>query len=108
MSSDSALLGVDDPSPIVTTNPTGASSFLLIGDHAGNRIPAALGDMGLEPAERVRHIAWDIGIALLGELLSAALDAVFLRQAYSRLVVDCNRRPDAVDAMPAISERASE
>ena len=104
MSSDTALLGADDPSPIVTVNSAGASSFLLIGDHAGNRIPAALGDMGLEPAERVRHIAWDIGIARLGEMLSAALDAVFVRQVYSRLVIDCNRQPDAADAMPAISD----
>ena len=104
MSSDTALLGADDPSPIVTINPTGASSFLLIGDHAGNHIPAVLGDMGLGPAERVRHIAWDIGVAQLGEMLSTALDAVFVRQVYSRLVIDCNRRPDAPDAMPAVSD----
>ena len=104
MSSNTALLGADDPSPIAVINPTGASSFLLIGDHAGNRVPAMLGDLGLAPAERVRHIAWDIGIARLGELLSAALDAVFVRQVYSRLVIDCNRHPDAIDAMPAVSD----
>ena len=104
MSSDTALLGADDPSPIAVINPTGASSFLLIGDHAGNRFPTMLGDMGLDPAERVRHIAWDIGIARLGALLSASLDAVFVRQVYSRLVIDCNRRTDAADAMPAISD----
>ena len=104
MSSDTALLGADDPSPIVITNPAGASSFLLVGDHAGNRIPAVLGDLGLAAAERVRHIAWDIGVARLGALLSAALDAVFVEQVYSRLVIDCNRRIDAVDAMPAVSD----
>ncbi len=104
MSSDTALLGADDPSPIVTINPAGASSFLLIGDHAGNHIPAVLGDMGLAAAERVRHIAWDIGVARLGELLSARLDAVFVHQTYSRLVIDCNRRPEAADAMPAVSD----
>lgn len=104
MSSDTALLGADDPSPIAIINPAGASSFLLIGDHAGNRFPTVLGDMGLATADRVRHIAWDIGIARLGELLAAALDAVFLRQVYSRLVIDCNRRPDAADAMPAVSD----
>ncbi|WP_375393966.1 N-formylglutamate amidohydrolase [uncultured Sphingomonas sp.] len=104
MSGNIALLGADDPSPIVTKNPEGSSSFLLIGDHAGNRIPSVLGDMGLEPSERTRHIAWDIGVARLGELLSAALDAVFVQQVYSRLVIDCNRDPDAADAMPTVSD----
>ena len=104
MNSMDALLVADDPSPIVTINPAGPSSFLLIGDHAGNGIPKTLGDLGIAPAERVRHIAWDIGVARLGEMLSQALDAVFVRQVYSRLVIDCNRRPDAVDAMPQISD----
>ncbi len=47
-----------------------------------------------------RHIAWDIGVAGLGERLAEALDAVFIRQAYSRLVIDCNRRPGAADSDP--------
>lgn len=55
-------------------------------------------------ADLDRHIAWDIGTAGLGERLAAALDAPFIRQAYSRLVIDCNRRPDADDAMPLISD----
>jgi predicted N-formylglutamate amidohydrolase len=50
------------------------------------------------------HIAWDIGVAGLGEGLAAALDAVFIRQTYSRLVVDCNRRPDHPGAMPEVSD----
>lgn len=85
-------------------NPSGKSPFLLLGDHAGNAIPAMLGDLGLDEGERGRHIGWDIGIAGLGAALSGALDAVFVRQAYSRLVVDCNRRPGAPDAIPAISD----
>jgi len=51
-----------------------------------------------------RHIAWDIGIAGLGALLSATLDAVFIHQTYSRLVVDCNRDPLAPDAIPLVSD----
>ena len=50
------------------------------------------------------HIAWDIGVAGLGERLATALDAAFIRQAYSRLVIDCNRRPEAEGAMPAMSD----
>ncbi len=87
-------------------NPGGASPFLLIGDHAGNTVPAALGSLGLTVEEMNRHIAWDIGIAGLGETLSAALDAVFIRQTYSRLVIDCNRDPQAPDAIPAVSDES--
>ena len=85
-------------------NPAGPSPFLLIGDHAGNAIPDALGTLGLSEVERSRHIGWDIGIAALGTGLSAALDAVFVHQHYSRLVVDCNRAPGAPDAMPPVSD----
>ncbi len=89
-----ALLQAGDPAPVAVLNPGGASPFLLIGDHAGNVIPSALGDLGLEPADRTRHVAWDIGVAGLGEIMARDMDAVFVRQTYSRLVVDCNRRPD--------------
>ena len=88
------LLTAGDPHPVLVLNPGGASPFLLIGDHAGNVIPAALGDLGLATADRTRHVAWDIGIAGMGEAMARDMDAVFVRQVYSRLVVDCNRRPD--------------
>jgi predicted N-formylglutamate amidohydrolase len=99
-----SLLTADDPPPVRIVNPYGASPFLLIGDHAGNLIPRRLGTLGIDAAERVRHIAWDIGIAELGETLSAALDAVFVAQTYSRLVVDCNRAPGAGGAIAAVSD----
>lgn len=89
------LLTADDPKPVIRDeNTCGASPFLLIGDHAGRAIPRALGDLGLPPAERERHIAVDIGIEELGLALARKLGAPFLRQAYSRLVIDCNRSPD--------------
>jgi predicted N-formylglutamate amidohydrolase len=98
------LLGNDDPPPVSLVNPQGASPFLLIGDHAGNRIPARLDSLGLGRADLERHIAWDIGIFALGAALAEALDAVFIAQAYSRLVVDCNRGPGAADAIPEASD----
>ncbi|CAN5121650.1 N-formylglutamate amidohydrolase [soil metagenome] len=76
----------------------------MIGDHAGCGIPQGLGDLGLAPPDLVRHIAWDIGVAALGRSLSQRLDAVFVAQTWSRLVIDCNRDPDATDAVPAISD----
>jgi predicted N-formylglutamate amidohydrolase len=98
------LLSADDPPPVGIINPRGASPFLLIGDHAGNAVPSALGSLGLTGEEMTRHIAWDIGIAGLGERLSALLDATFVHQIYSRLVIDCNRDPLASDAIPALSD----
>ena len=51
-----------------------------------------------------RHIAWDIGVAGLGARLAEALDAPFIAQRYSRLVIDCNRDPARPDAIPEISD----
>jgi len=98
------LLGTDDPPPFVLLNAAGRSPFLLIGDHAGNRMPGALGTLGLTSADRERHIAWDIGVLGLGTMLAQRLDAPFLHQRYSRLVVDCNRDPASIEAMPAMAD----
>jgi predicted N-formylglutamate amidohydrolase len=69
------------------------SPFILVADHAGRAIPSALDDLGLSERDRHRHIAWDIGVAGLARHLSDALDATLVAQCYSRLVIDCNRRP---------------
>jgi predicted N-formylglutamate amidohydrolase len=98
------LLAAEARSPAIVLNPGAASPFLLLGDHAGREVPPALGDLGLHTRDWDRHIAWDIGIAGLGEILSAALDATFIRQRFSRLVIDCNRDPARPDAIPEISD----
>ena len=99
-----SLFGVSDPATVKLINPQGRSPFLLIGDHAGNIIPEGLGDLGLSAMDRVRHIAWDIGVGALGDALAERLDAVFVRQTYSRLVIDCNRDPAEPGAMPEVSD----
>ncbi|MDB5715310.1 MAG: N-formylglutamate amidohydrolase [Sphingomonadales bacterium] len=98
------LLTADDPPPFQLINPGGASSFLLVCDHAGNRVPERLGTLGLDDAQLARHIAWDLRASELSALLSDALDAPLIRQTYSRLVVDCNRGPDAPDAIAKVSD----
>ncbi len=90
--------------PVIERNATGASPFLLTCDHYGRLIPDALGDLGLPDNELTRHIAWDIGIAGVAERMSDALGAHLIAQRYSRLVIDCNRPPDAASSIPAISE----
>ncbi|HEY2528703.1 MAG TPA: N-formylglutamate amidohydrolase [Xanthobacteraceae bacterium] len=99
-----SLLAPDEPAPVTVDNETGSSPFLLVADHAGNLMPRALGRLGIPEAESHRHIAWDIGIAGLGPVLAAALDATLIRQNYSRLVIDCNRPPGAPTSIAEISE----
>jgi predicted N-formylglutamate amidohydrolase len=99
-----ALLAADEPSPVSVQNAGGASPLLLVADHAGVASPRALGRLGVAASDWERHIAWDIGIAGLARLLSDALDAMLIRQNYSRLVIDCNRPLDAASSIPEISE----
>ena len=67
------LLAATDPHPVIVQNAGSYSPYLIICDHAGRRTPAALGDLGLPPAEWERHIAYDIGEAGLSERLAEAL-----------------------------------
>lgn len=98
------LLGTEDVPPVCEYNAAGRSPFLLTCDHYGRLIPRALGDLGLPESELKRHIGWDIGIAGVAERLSQLLDAHLIVQRYSRLVIDCNRPPDAASSIPRISE----
>lgn len=100
-----ALLSPKEPPAFHVERPEGSSSFVLTVDHASNRIPAKLGDLGLTPAELARHIGWDIGIARVGHYLSERLDALLVMQQYSRLVIDCNRPPGSPGSILQVSER---
>ncbi len=98
------LLAADEPPPVQRLGADATSPFLLTADHAGRLIPRALGDLGLDEAERSRHIAWDIGIRAVTERLAKTLGATAILQAWSRLVIDCNRRPGVASSIPEISE----
>jgi predicted N-formylglutamate amidohydrolase len=98
------LLAADEPPPVRVLRPAGGSDLLLTADHAGRRIPRALGMLGLDESECDRHIAWDIGIAAVTEALSDILGATAVLQTYSRLVIDCNRAPEHPTSIPTVSE----
>ncbi len=105
--SDSAqtlLLAPDEPHPVITQRLDGRSSFVLVVDHAGARIPRRLGDLGLPKPALERHIAWDIGALGLAQRISDELDAPLVAQAYSRLVIDCNRDPAVASSIPTHGE----
>tara|TARA_R110002096_G_scaffold97354_3_gene216988 strand:- start:3289 stop:4068 length:780 start_codon:yes stop_codon:yes gene_type:complete len=87
-----------------TVNPNGASSVVLVCEHATHFIPTDFNNLGLLPDDRQSHVAWDPGAAVVAQTLSRTLDAVLVQGVVSRLVYDCNRPPSAPSAMPERSE----
>lgn len=98
------LLSDTDGDPVSETNIGGRSEILLICEHASRRLPAALGSLGLSTDALHAHIAWDPGALAVAQIMSRQLDAALVFQNFSRLAYDCNRPPEAPDAMPAKSE----
>ena len=99
------LLEDDEPPPFEVERRDGGSRFVIICDHAGRRLPRALGSLGLGPEDLQRHIAWDIGARGVALRLGAALDAFVACQRYSRLVIDCNRELGEASSIAVSSER---
>lgn len=85
-------------------NPGGAGAILLVCEHASNAIPVEFDDLGIGAATKASHAAWDPGALAVARHLSEVFDAPLVAQTVSRLVYDCNRPPDADDAIPARSE----
>src|ERR1700687_4964230 len=84
--------------------PEGKGRFVIFCDHASNRIPSELENLGLPASELDRHIAWDIGAAGVTTRLSDIFDAPAILCGTSRLVVDCNRQLHARDLIPEVSD----
>lgn len=74
--------------------------LLLICEHASAHIPVAYGNLGLDDTEITRHIGWDLGACELALRLADALDSPLVYATQSRLLMDLNREPAAVDSMP--------
>jgi predicted N-formylglutamate amidohydrolase len=98
------LLADDEPRPFQLVNASGRAPLVLVCEHAGRMVPRALGTLGLPPEAFERHIAYDLGAAALARELARRLDAPLALQPWSRLVCDCNRRPDVPSFAPEVSE----
>jgi len=92
------------PPPFGVENEAGASPFLIVADHAGRYLPQRLEQLGLSDADCRSHIAWDIGIGAVCRLMGTGLDAVVIRQNYSRLLIDSNRMPNSEESILGLSE----
>jgi predicted N-formylglutamate amidohydrolase len=99
------LLEDDEPPPFEVEHRAGGSRFVITCDHAGRRLPRALGSLGLGSEDLQRHIAWDIGARGVALRLADALDAFVACQRYSRLVIDCNRELGEASSIAVVSER---
>lgn len=94
----------DDGPPFETV--PGSGRLLLLCDHASNRVPAALGGLGLDPSQFERHIAYDIGMRGVTLSLARRLGAPAALTRFSRLVIDPNRGPDDPTLLMRLSDGA--
>jgi predicted N-formylglutamate amidohydrolase len=99
------VLAKDEPPTVRVENAKGAGKCVIVCDHASNRIPKALGTLGLSAAALKKHIAWDPGTEDIGLHLSKALDAPAIISGYSRLVTDLNRGHDSDECMREVSDK---
>ncbi|MFP5078136.1 N-formylglutamate amidohydrolase [Rhizobium sp. YIM 134829] len=99
-----ALLTTGDGAAVAEERPEAKGPVILVCEHASATLPERIGTLGLTEAALSSHIAWDPGALAVCRLLSEALDATLVFQRFSRLVYDCNRPPEAVSAMPPVSE----
>jgi predicted N-formylglutamate amidohydrolase len=98
-------MSVEVRSPVVVENPEGAGPFVIVCDHASNRIPREFSSFEADSALLGTHIAWDPGALGVARGLSASLDAPLVWPDASRLVIDCNRPHDAGSLIVVDTER---
>lgn len=87
-----------------TERPVGQPPVILVCEHASHFIPPEFNNLGLQPEHSKSHAAWDPGALAVAQIMATDLNAKLVAGQVSRLVYDCNRPPDADDAMPARSE----
>lgn len=99
------LLSEEDGPPVevIGGRPGTPPGIVLVCEHASNRLPVGL-DLGVTQDVLDSHAAWDPGALAVARLLAGRLDAPLVAARFSRLVVDCNRPPDARDAITTQTE----
>jgi predicted N-formylglutamate amidohydrolase len=97
------LLEPHEPAPVVI-HAGEDREWLIVCDHASNRVPKRLDTLGLSPKDLHSHIAYDIGAACVAARLSERLRAPLILSNYSRLVIDCNRYPNDPESVVKVSD----
>lgn len=98
-------MGTDEGAFELISGPA-ASPLLFLCDHASNAVPPPYGDLGLEPKQFQRHIAYDIGAAEVTRGLAAEFNAPAVLGRWTRLLIDLNRGPDDPTIVMRLSDGA--
>ena len=77
--------------------------ILVVSDHASSHVPADI-DLGINPALLDLHIASDIGVRQVGEIMAERAGIAAFQCAVSRLVCDVNRDEHAPGLIPIASD----
>src|SRR3546814_16599363 len=80
------------------------SGILIVGDHASNHVPADI-NLAIHPRLLNDHIALDIGVAAVAQMLTEQLGCAAILGGASRLVIDLNRTEEAQGLLPRSEER---
>lgn len=104
LSSPTLLIEGVDPEPVEWVNPASAVPVLLVCEHAGQAVPRKLDGLGLPDGEIDQHVGWDVGAAAVTRFMAETLGCPAVLQRYSRVVVDCNRPPEAADFIPEVTD----
>jgi predicted N-formylglutamate amidohydrolase len=80
-----------------------AGGILVVCDHASNRVPEDI-DLGIDPALLNEHVAVDIGVAAVAELMARQAGFAAFLGNVSRLVCDFNRDEDSPALIPHASD----
>ncbi|UWR22791.1 N-formylglutamate amidohydrolase [Sulfitobacter sp. S190] len=90
------MTDTSDYRPFNTFGSERTGGWVVTCDHAANTVPRAIagGDLGLDPADMARHIAYDPGAAGVSRALAERLNGPALLSNFSRLVIDPNRGED--------------
>ncbi len=85
---------MNDHTPFIVTGRQRPGPWVITADHATNHVPDWVGDLGLDPADMQRHIAFDPGAEGVALALGDLLDSPVVASRFSRLVIDPNRGAD--------------
>ncbi|MBN9527077.1 MAG: N-formylglutamate amidohydrolase [Alphaproteobacteria bacterium] len=98
-------MGISATEDLVTVErPDGAGPLVLVCDHASNAVPAGFAALDVPSEVMETHVAWDPGALQVAQLLAAATDSPLVYPRATRLLLDCNRTPDAPGSIVARSE----
>ncbi len=98
------LLASHEPPPYCIVNAAGRAPIVFTCDHASRVVPESLGNLGLASRDFERHIGWDIGAAEVTRRLAERFDAPAVFSGYTRLVIDCNRKPGSETSILEVSD----